>query len=157
MATATNGAGKLTKKQKAWGSKLPQGKVYAVDVEPDMVKYLGERAGKEGLKNLFPVRGSAHDANLPEPVDLVLLVDVYHHIEDRPGYFSRVKNLLRAEARVVIIDFRMDAKDGPPRAARIPPEQVKREMTRAGYGVARELAFLPNQYFLVFTSSVAPR
>ena len=51
----------------------------------------------------------------------------------------------------------MDAKDGPPRAARIPPEQVKREMTRAGYGVARELAFLPNQYFLVFTSSVAPR
>ena len=47
---------------------LPQGKVYAVDVEPGMVKYLGERAEREGLKNLYPVKGSAQEANLPEPV-----------------------------------------------------------------------------------------
>jgi SAM-dependent methyltransferase len=136
---------------------LPKGKVYAVDVEPDMVKYLGERAQREGLKNLSPVRGSAGEANLPEPVDLALLVDVYHHIDDRARYFEALKNSLKAGGRVAIIDFRMDAKDGPPRAARIDPAQVKREMASAGYGVAREFAFLPNQYFLVFTSSVAPR
>ena len=136
---------------------LPRGKVYAVDLEPDMVRYLGERAEREGLKNLFPVRGSAREANLPEPVDLALLVDVYHHIDDRPRYFERLKESLRADGRVAIIDFRLDAKDGPPRAARIPPAQVKREMAQAGYALAAEPDFLPNQYFLIFTSSRAAR
>ncbi len=136
---------------------LPQGKVYAVDLEPDMVRYLGERAEKEGLRNLFPIRGDADQANLPEPVDLVLLVDVYHHIDDRSRYFARLKDALRANGRVAVIDFRMDAKDGPPRAARIAPAQVKREMARAGYALVEEPGFLPNQYFLVFTTSVAPR
>src|SRR5690349_4414819 len=81
---------------------LTRGKVYAVDLEPDMVRYLDERAQREGLKNLVPLRGGARETNLPEPVDLVLLVDVYHHIEDRAPYFERVKNLLRAQARVAI-------------------------------------------------------
>lgn len=129
---------------------LPQGRVYAVDVEPDMVKYLGERAGKEGLKNLFPVRGSGAEANLPEPVDLVLLVDVYHHIEERSRYFARLKGALKPNARVAIIDFRLDAKDGPPRAARIAPSQVEAEMAQAGYALAANEGFLPNQYFLAF-------
>ena len=136
---------------------LPKGKVYAVDIEPDMVRYLGERAQREGLKNLIPVRGSPGEANLPEPVDLVLLVDVYHHIDARTRYFERLKDSLRADARVAIIDFRREAKEGPPPAERIPPAQVKSEMARAGYGLAGEFAFLPNQYFLVFTSSVAAR
>lgn len=136
---------------------LPKGKVYAVDIEPDMVRYLGERAAREGLKNLIPVRGSAGEANLPEPVDLVLLVDVYHHIDGRTRYFEHLKDSLRADARVAIIDFRREAKEGPPPAERIAPAQVKSEMARAGYGLAGEFTFLPNQYFLVFTSSVAAR
>jgi SAM-dependent methyltransferase len=136
---------------------LSKGKVYAVDVEPDMVKYLGERAEREGLKNVVPVRASPSETNLPQPVDLALLVDVYHHIDDRVRYFTNLKNSLRADGRVAIIDFRMDAKDGPPRAARIPPERVKQEMAKAGYALVEEPAFLPNQYFLVFTSSVAAR
>jgi cyclopropane fatty-acyl-phospholipid synthase-like methyltransferase len=128
---------------------LPKGKVYAVDLEPDMVRYLAERAEREGLRNLYPIRGETDRANLPEPVDLVLLVDVYHHIEDRPAYFERVKDSLRAGGRVAIIDFRMEAKNGPPRAARIAPAQVKDEMARAGYAVAGEESFLPEQYFLL--------
>jgi cyclopropane fatty-acyl-phospholipid synthase-like methyltransferase len=136
---------------------LPKGRVYAVDLEPDMVRHLAERAEREGLRNLYAVRGEDDRANLPEPVDLVVLVDVYHHIEDRPDYFARLKDSLRAGGRLALIDFRMDAKDGPPRAARIAPEQVRREMARAGYALAGDFAFLPNQYFLVFTSSVAAR
>lgn len=130
---------------------VPKGKVYAVDLEADMVRYLGERAEREGLKNLVPLRGGERETNLPEPVDLVLLVDVYHHIGDRPGYFARLKNLLRAEARVAIIDFRMDAAEGPPRAMRIPPAQVRSEMARAGYRPLAEETFLPRQYFLIFS------
>src|SRR3954454_12556157 len=66
---------------------LRSGRVYAVDLEPEMVKYLAERAKREGLKNMIAVAGSATDARIPEKVDLVLLVDVYHHIGGRAAYF----------------------------------------------------------------------
>jgi SAM-dependent methyltransferase len=129
---------------------LPKATVYAVDLEPDMVKYLGERAKREGLANLRPVQAAAGEARLPAKVDLVLLVDVYHHIEARERYFQRLAASLRPEARVAVIDFRLDSPEGPPKAARIAPEQVKAELSRAGYVLAEEHAFLPRQYFLVF-------
>ena len=129
---------------------LPQGRVYAVDIEPDMVKYLGERAKREGLKNLVPVAAAPDDPRLPEKVDLVLLVDVYHHIEDRVSYFRKLRAALRPGGRVAIIDFRLDSPEGPPRASRIGPEAAVAEMVAAGYSVAAEHAFLPRQYFLIF-------
>ncbi len=130
---------------------LPKGKVYAVDIEPDMVKYLGERAKREHLDNVVAVQGKPDDANLPRPVDLALLVDVYHHIDDRTRYFEKLKGSLKPGGRVAIIDFRMDSKEGPPRSGRIAPERVRSEMASAGYAPAGEFGFLPNQYFLVFT------
>jgi predicted methyltransferase len=132
---------------------VPQGKVYGVDTEPDMVKYLSERAKRERLKNLTAIAAKPGDPRLPEKADVVVLVDVYHHIEGRERYFRQLQKLLKAGGRVAIIDFRMDSTDGPPASARIAPERVKDEMKRAGYVVAREHDFLPNQYFLVF----APR
>ena len=129
---------------------VPKGRVYGVDTEPDMVKYLAERANREGMANVIAIAGSAGDPRLPERADLVILVDVFHHIEDREGYFSRLRASLNSNGRVAIIDFRMDSPDGPPKAARIAPEQVKAELKRAGYALDREHGFLPNQYFLVF-------
>lgn len=129
---------------------LGQGRVYAVDIEPDMVRYLGERAKREHLKNLFPVAGTPDDPKLPEKVDLVLLVDVYHHIEDRVAYFQRLRDALRPGGRVAIIDFRLDSPEGPPRPARIAPEAVVAEMGSAGYVIAARHTFLHRQYFLIF-------
>ncbi len=132
---------------------VPKGRVYAVDTEPDMVRYLAARAKKEGLRNLTAVAAAPGDPRLPRKADLVVLVDVFHHIEDRERYFSRLRTSLRPGARLAIIDFRMDSPDGPPRAARIAPEQVKAELARAGYSLAEEHGFLPNQYFLVFRAT----
>lgn len=131
-------------------SMLPKGTVYAVDVEPAMVKHLGERARREGLPNLKPALASAGDARLPERADLILLVDVYHHIDERSGYFRRLAASLRPGGRLAVIDFRLDSPEGPPRAARVSPEQVKAELAQAGYVLQAEHGFLPYQYFLVF-------
>jgi SAM-dependent methyltransferase len=132
---------------------VPQGHVYGVDVEPDMVRYLVERGRREGLTNLTAVEALPHDPRLPRAVDLVLMVNTYHHIAERPAYFGRLRQSLRPGGRVAIIDFLPDAPGGPPRRARIPAAVVKEEMGRAGYGLATEHTFLPDQYFLVF----APR
>jgi cyclopropane fatty-acyl-phospholipid synthase-like methyltransferase len=129
---------------------LPKGRVYAVDIEPDMVRYLQARARREGLRNVIALKGEADDPRLPEKVDLILLVDVYHHIGDRTSYFRRLREALRSGGRVAIVDFKLDSPEGPPRAARVAPEAVIAEMKAAGYAVAAEHAFLPYQYFLVF-------
>ena len=129
---------------------LSKGRVYAVDLEPDMVRHLGERAKKDQLANLTAVLGTADSPQIPAPVDLVILVDVYHHIGAREQYFGKLRNALKANGRVAVIDFRMDATMGPSKAMRIAPEQIKAEMAKAGYMLSEEHAFLPKQYFLVF-------
>jgi len=129
---------------------VPQGRVYGVDTEPDMVKYLSERAKREGLKNVIAVQAKPGDPRLPEKADVVVLVDVYHHVENREQYFRQLQTSLKPGGRVAVIDFRMDSPVGPPQDARIEPGRVKAEMEKSGYVLAQEHAFLPNQYFLVF-------
>jgi len=129
---------------------VPQGRVYGADLEPDMVNYLNARAAKEKLANLSSHQAATDDPKLPGPVDLVLVVDTYHHIGARPKYFGRLRNALRPGGRVAIIDFKLDSPTGPPPSGRIAPAQVEREMAQAGYRKAAEHGFLPNQYFLVF-------
>jgi cyclopropane fatty-acyl-phospholipid synthase-like methyltransferase len=131
---------------------LQTGKVYAVDLEPTMSEYLRQRAQREGLGNLHAITAAADDPKLPEPVDLVLVVDTYHHLEHRPAYFERLRAKLRPNARLVIIDFTKSSPMGPPEAMRLGPEQVREELERAGYVLSAEHGFLPHQYFLVFTS-----
>ncbi len=132
---------------------VPKGRVYAIDTEPDMVRHLTERAKREGLANLTALAGKTDDPKLPQKADVALLVDVYHHVDDRETYFRKLAASLKPEGRLAIIDFRMDSPAGPPKSARIAPEQVKAELGRAGYELVQEHAFLPNQYFLVFRRS----
>ena len=132
---------------------VSKGRVYGVDLEPQMVKYLAERAKKEGLKNLSAVQGTPSDAKLPAKVDLVLLVDVYHHIDAREAYFGKLAAALKPGGRVAIIDFNASSKVGPPVGERMTAEQVQAEMGKAAYRLAAHHDFLPNQYFLVFERS----
>jgi SAM-dependent methyltransferase len=129
---------------------VPKGRVFGVDIEPDMARYLGERARREGLANLSPVLGEPSDPKIPEPVDLVLVVNTYHHIEDRVAYFRRVQATLTPRGRLAIIDVAKGAPMGPPEQHRLAPEQVRQELEAAGYRFVEAHGFLPNQYFLVF-------
>ncbi len=129
---------------------VPKGRVYGVDTDPDMVKYLVDRAKREGLKNVTALVGKPDDPRLPEKADLIIMVDVYHHVENREAYFRKLANSLKPGGRLAVIDFRMDSKEGPPKSARIAPDRVKSELKRAGYALIQEHTFLPNQYFLVF-------
>jgi ubiquinone/menaquinone biosynthesis C-methylase UbiE len=129
---------------------LPQGRVYAVDIEPDMVTYLADRAKREGLDNVTAVAGAPDDARLPGKVDLVIMVDTYHHIGQREAYFRKLAQWFKPGGRVAIIDFNAKSKIGPPPAQRIASKRVTAEMAKAGYRLQGEHRFLPNQYFLVF-------
>jgi len=130
--------------------RVPQGKVFAVDIEPDMLRHLEERKHQERLHVLQPVQASADAANLLEPVDLVLVVDTYHHIDNRTAYFAKLGQSLRPGGRLAIIDYNVDGPEGPPPEFRMPPEKVAAEVEAAGYQLVATHSFLPRQYFLVF-------
>ena len=130
--------------------RVPNGKVFAVDIEPDMLRYLGERAHREHLSVLVAVRATAASPNIPEPVDVVLVVDTYHHIENRVSYFAKLRDSLVLNGRVAIVDFKLDAPEGPPPEYRLPPERIISELDSAGYSLVETHTFLPRQYFLVF-------
>lgn len=131
-------------------------RVYAVDIEPSMVKYLQKRAAKEGLNNILPVQASPDEPNLPEPVDLVLIVNTYHHIGDREAYFRRLATSVKPGGQVAIIDFKKDSPEGPPREFRFPPDRFITEMGRAGYKLTVRHRFLPRQEFLIFVIGSPP-
>jgi SAM-dependent methyltransferase len=130
---------------------VSRGRVYAVDLEPGMVTHLADRAKGMGLSNVTAVQGAPDDARLPAKVDLVLLVDVYHHIDAREKYFARLRNSLAPGGRVAVVDFNDTSPVGPPRSERLSPKRVKEEMREAGYAFVEAHDFLPNQYFLVFS------
>ena len=131
-------------------AKSPGVSVFAVDIEPKMIDYLKQRAAKEQITNVTPVLAAAASPNLPQPVDVVLVVDTYHHLPNRPQYFRDLKQSLRAGGRVAIVDFRKDAPEGPPVHFRFTPQQIQDEMTEAGYQLDASHDFLPRQHFLVF-------
>jgi cyclopropane fatty-acyl-phospholipid synthase-like methyltransferase len=129
---------------------LKDGMVFAVDIEPNMVKHMAERAKGAGIENLRAVIGSEDSPNLPEPVDVVFLLNVYHHLDKRPDYFKRLRASLKPGGRVAIVDFRPDAPAGAPKHMRLSAERITDEMKAAGYKPAGSFDFLPRQNFLVF-------
>ena len=129
---------------------VPEGHVYGVDTEADMVKYLEDRIKRDGLSNVTSLAGKPDDPQLPAQVDLVLMVDVFHHISNRDQYFKKLKDYLKPGGRLALIDFTETSPMGPPPAERISPARAKSELIKAGYELAVEHVFLPNQYFLVF-------
>jgi ubiquinone/menaquinone biosynthesis C-methylase UbiE len=126
-------------------------KVYAVDIEKAMVDYVRQRAAKEGLTQVVAVQASPTSANLPEPVDVILVVDTYHHIPDRPAYFRELRRSMKPGARLAIIDFRKGAPSGPPDEFRFTPEQITTELKQAGFSLRAQHDFLPRQLFLIYS------
>lgn len=127
----------------------PRGMVIGSDLEPDMVRYLNDRARREGLENLVSVLAGPDDPHLPRTVDVLFFCDTIHHIDGRVEYLRNLKALLRPGGRIAVVDFRLDSRRGPPH--KLDPKKLTDEFREAGYRLRGDLDFLPDQYFLVFT------
>lgn len=129
----------------------PTGRVYAVDVNKEMMAHLEKRMRELKVTNVTPILAPPNNPLLPEPVDRFLIVDVWHHIEDQPGYLAVMKKKLKPGGQVVMIDFhKKDLPVGPPAEMKIAREDLLKQMQANGFELAQEHTFLPYQYFLVF-------
>jgi ubiquinone/menaquinone biosynthesis C-methylase UbiE len=129
----------------------PTGRVYAVDISPDMIRRMNERIHEAGLANISTILASPGNPLLPRPVDRFLFVNVWHHIEDQAGYVALMKKMLKPGGQIVMIDFhKRDLPVGPPAAMKIAREDLVKQMQGHGLRVRDEHTFLPYQYFIVF-------
>lgn len=130
----------------------PTGAVLAVDTEPTLVAHMRDRAEKQKLANVTPILGSKDNPRLPDgSVDLILILDTFHHIGDRLNYARGLQTTLRPGGRVAIIDWqKRELPVGPKGPHKLPREHVVGEMTEAGYALVGEPDLLPYQYFLIF-------
>jgi SAM-dependent methyltransferase len=128
------------------------GRVYAVDISPDMIRHLNRRLRDAGIRNVVPILSEPDDPLLPDAsVDRFVIVDTWHHIEDRAKYLELMRRMLRPGGQVVHIDFqKRDLPVGPPPGMKIAREDLVKQMEDAGFRLAAEHTFLPYQYFLVF-------
>jgi ubiquinone/menaquinone biosynthesis C-methylase UbiE len=131
---------------------VDRGIVYAVDVEPRQLYRLHEHLAADQLANVVPVLSSLSDPHLPpRRMDVILVVDTYHHFDDRPRYLRTLARTLKPGGRLVIIDYyKRKLPVGPPVDHKVARETVLREVLAAGYELLEEPTVLPYQYFLVF-------
>jgi len=129
-----------------------RGTVFAVETEPNLVAHLRARAEREHTANVTPVLASFDDTRLPAAsVDVVLIVDTYHHLDARLGYLTRLRRALKPHGRIAIVDWQATPLPvGPPMEHKLAREQVIAEMQAAGYRLVAAPPILPYQYVLVF-------
>lgn len=130
----------------------PNGLVYAEDIQKEMLEATGRRVGREGLRNVRMHMGLADDPRLPAGrMDAVIILDVFHEMEDPVTLLRNVRRTLKPSGRVGIIDYKMDGGGpGPPLEERVDPEAIVRDAEAAGLRLLKRETFLPYQFFLVF-------
>jgi SAM-dependent methyltransferase len=125
----------------------PKGRVLALDVEPNMVEYMNRRIRRSGLTNVEARIVAPDDPNLPDGgVDRIVIVDTWHHIDDRPLYTAKLARALSAGGSVAVVDFTLDSDMGPPKEHRLPPEDVVKELEAGGLRGEIVNETLPKQY-----------
>ena len=130
-----------------------RGRVYAVDISPDMIRHINRRLRDLNVTNVVTILADPDDPLLPDrSVDRFFICDTWHHIEDQPGYLARMKKMLKPGGQVVMVDFqKRELPIGPPIAMKISREDLLDQMQRGGFRLAKEYTFLPYQYFLIFS------
>jgi SAM-dependent methyltransferase len=127
-----------------------EGAVVGLDIEPDMVRYMVERAKTERLANVSARVVATNDAGLAaNSTDRVLIVDTWHHIPDRINYSKKLADALTDKGSIMVVDFTMESEHGPPKKHRLEASAVVAELEAAGLKAEVLTETLPNQYIIV--------
>ncbi len=135
----------------------PNGRVFAEDIQPQMIDSIARRVGREGLANVETVLGTSGDPKLPSALDAVLIVGTYPELTDPVTLLGHVAASLEPNGRLGIIDFRLDGVGpGPPLEERVEPEDIIADARQAGLQLLSREEFLTYQFLLVFTRAAPP-
>lgn len=131
----------------------PSAKIIAADIDDRFIKYIDDRIVSEKKINIYSRKAEYEKPPVAEhEADIIFMVDVYHHIENRKNYFSIVKKGLKENGEMIIVDFKKgDFEQGPPNDMKIDPQIVINEMKLVGFNLmTQDTTTLKYQYLLKF-------
>ena len=130
----------------------PSGRVYGVDVQPEMLKFLRERFEEKGIENVVPILGSFHNPRLPKNTfDLILMVDVYHEFSHPELMLKSMRDALKPDGKIVLVEFRLEDPDVPIKLLhKMSKKQVEKEMVANKFKLAKSFDKLPWQHMLFY-------
>ncbi len=130
----------------------PEGRVHAIDVEPRMLDVLARRAKEAGVSNVLPslAPGAGEAALPPEPCDVILTVNTFHHFHDGSATLRKLATRLAPGGRLAVVDFHAgELPVGPPAEHKVSRDAFLDAAAAAGLEVAEEKTFLPYQWFVL--------
>ena len=129
----------------------PAGRVYATDIQPGMIAILERRIKAENLTNVTTVLGAMDDPSLPpQSIDLAIMVDVYHELQQPQVFLQRLKAAFKPGGRLVLLEFRKeDPKIPILEVHKMSVAEVKQELEAEGYALDRVIDVLPWQHIIV--------
>lgn len=132
--------------------KVPEGKVYAVEIQDPAIKYLEDRSKELGFDNVVTIKGTEKSPMLPEnSIDLAIMVDVYHELEYPHEVLQNIKKSLKPDGKLLLIEYRgEDPKVAIKRLHKMTVEQVTKELSANGFTLIQNGQFMKIQHFLVF-------
>ncbi|WP_375434561.1 class I SAM-dependent methyltransferase [uncultured Hymenobacter sp.] len=134
---------------------VPQGKVLAVDIQPEMIKYLTDHKATNKAQNVQPILGTVQNPNLPTGgVDMVLIVDAYHEFDHPREMMRAIRSSLRPTGRVALVEYRAEDPNVPiKRIHKMTEAQARKEMEALGMVFVENIKSLPQQHLLIFRKS----
>jgi SAM-dependent methyltransferase len=135
----------------------PSGKVYANDLQPEMLRLLRENAARARIANIETVLGEEADPKLPQGrIDLVLLVDVYHEFSEPQKMLRKIRETLKPDGRLVLLEYRKEDPSIPIRPEhKMSVAEVKTELEAEGFRLGPVIETLPRQHILILTKAPA--
>ena len=129
----------------------PSGRVIATDIQPGMIEILDRRIKAEGLANVTTVLGAGDDPRLPpNSIDLAIMVDVYHELQQPQLFLQRLKPAFKPGGRLVLLEFRKEDPRVPILDVhKMSIAEVKAELEAEGYALDRVIDILPWQHIIV--------
>ena len=129
----------------------PSGKVYAVDIQPGMIQLLEKRLKKEGIKNVQTVLSAENDPKLPDAsIDVLILVDVYHEFAQPQQMLRKIRQAMKDDGRLVLLEFRKEDPKVPIRLEhKMSVEEVKLELEAEGFELVEVKEHLPWQHMCI--------
>ncbi len=133
----------------------PTGKVYANDIQPQMLNILRQRLDREKVPNVELVLGTMDDPKLPaNTIDLILMVDVYHEFAQPQPMLRKMKDALKTGGRLVLLEYRKEDPSIPIRPDhKMSVAEAKMELEAEGFTLAKVDERLPRQHILIFTKN----
>lgn len=131
----------------------PEGTVWANDIQPEMLEIMAEYLERDGIKNVRQVLGDEDDPKLPAGTfDWILLVDVYHEIQQPEPMLAKIRDALKPDGRVALVEYRAEGTSAASvsRSHRMSKEEIRAEWEPAGFEVVDVVDELPRQHMFVF-------